>query len=57
VPLARKKIVDVTTRRHADGLHVKPEMYARCLARDSAEGAFTDREPVPGRQLYGGHAV
>lgn len=36
---------------HADDLDAKFEMYARCLTRDTADGAFTDRDPVLGRPL------
>ena len=42
---------------HADDLDAKLEMYARCLSRDTAEGPFTDRDPVLGRQLYKGRSV
>ncbi len=33
------------------------EMYARCLTRDTAEGPFTDHEPVLGRPLVKGRKV
>lgn len=39
---------------HADDLDAKLEMYVRCLTRDTAEGPFTDRDPVLNRQLYKG---
>jgi 3'-5' exoribonuclease len=42
---------------HADDLDAKMEMYVRCLSRDQAPGAFTDRDPVLGRQLYKGRSV
>jgi 3'-5' exoribonuclease len=42
---------------HADDLDAKLEMYARCLSRDQAQGPFTDRDPVLGRQLYKGRSV
>ncbi len=42
---------------HADDLDAKLEMYVRCLSRDGAQGAFTDRDPVLGRQLYKGRSV
>jgi 3'-5' exoribonuclease len=42
---------------HADDLDAKLEMYVRCLTRDHAEGAFTDRDPVLNRQLFKGRSV
>jgi 3'-5' exoribonuclease len=42
---------------HACDLDAKLEMYARCLTRDQAEGPFTDRDPVLGRQLLKGRTV
>jgi 3'-5' exoribonuclease len=42
---------------HACDLDAKLEMYARCLTRDQAEGPFTDRDPVLGRQLLKGRVV
>jgi len=42
---------------HADDLDAKLEMYTRCLTKDQAEGPFTDRDPVLGRQLYKGRTV
>ena len=36
---------------HADDLDAKFEMYARCLTRDTADGPFTNRDPVLGRLL------
>ena len=42
---------------HADDLDAKMEMYARCLTRDMAQGPFTDRDPILGRQLYKGRSV
>lgn len=36
---------------HADDLDAKLEMYARCLARDTSTGPFTDRDPVLGKPL------
>jgi 3'-5' exoribonuclease len=42
---------------HADDLDAKLEMYVRCLTRDHAEGAFTDRDPVLGRNLFKGRSV
>jgi 3'-5' exoribonuclease len=42
---------------HADDLDAKLEMYARCLSRDTADGPFTDRDPVLNRQLFKGRTV
>jgi 3'-5' exoribonuclease len=42
---------------HADDLDAKLEMYVRCLTRDHAEGAFTERDPVLNRQLFKGRSV
>lgn len=42
---------------HADDLDAKLEMYIRCLTRDGADGAFTDRDPVLGRQLFKGREM
>jgi len=42
---------------HADDLDAKLEMYARCLTRDTADGLFTDRDPVLNRQLYKGRSL
>jgi 3'-5' exoribonuclease len=42
---------------HADDLDAKLEMYARCLAKDKADGPFTDRDPALGRQLLKGRTV
>jgi 3'-5' exoribonuclease len=42
---------------HADDLDAKLEMYVRCLGKDMAEGPFTARDPVLGRQLYKGRSV
>ena len=36
---------------HVDDLDAKMEMYVRCLTRDKATGAFTDRDPVLGKAL------
>ena len=44
-------IPEVLILHHADDLDAKLEMYARCLTRDTAEGPFTDRDPVLGRPL------
>lgn len=44
-------IPEVLILHHADDLDAKMEMYARCLTRDTADGAFTDRDPALGRQL------
>lgn len=50
-------IPEVLILHHADDLDAKMEMYARCLTRDTAEGAFTDRDPALGRQLLKGRKV
>lgn len=42
---------------HADDLDAKLEMYVRCLSRDRADGPFTDRDPILGRQLLKGRSV
>jgi 3'-5' exoribonuclease len=42
---------------HTDDLDAKLEMYVRCLRRDKADGPFTDRDPVLGKQLYKGRSV
>jgi 3'-5' exoribonuclease len=42
---------------HADDLDAKLEMYVRCLTRDTADGPFTDRDPVLNRQLFKGRTV
>jgi 3'-5' exoribonuclease len=39
---------------HADDLDAKLEMYVRCLSRDTADGPFTDRDPVLNKQLFKG---
>lgn len=36
---------------HADDLDAKMEMYVRCLRNDTAEGPFTVRDPILGKQL------
>lgn len=41
----------------AADLDARMEMYARCLTRDTAEGPFTDRDPVFGRPLLKGRKV
>jgi 3'-5' exoribonuclease len=42
---------------HADDLDAKLEMYVRCLSKDKAEGAFTERDPALGRHLFKGRGV
>lgn len=42
---------------HADDLDAKLELYARCLTNDKADGPFTDRDPVLGRNLFKGRTV
>lgn len=44
-------IPEVLIIHHADDLDAKFEMYHRCLTRDTADGPFTDRDPVLGRPL------
>lgn len=44
-------IPEVLILHHADDLDAKFEMFARLLTRDAAEGPFTDRDPVLGKQL------
>jgi 3'-5' exoribonuclease len=50
-------IPEVLIIHHADDLDAKMEMYTRCLRNDKAEGPFTDRDPVLGRQLFKGRSV
>jgi 3'-5' exoribonuclease len=50
-------IPEVLIIHHADDLDAKMEMYMRCLRNDKAEGPFTDRDPVLGRQLFKGRSV
>lgn len=50
-------IPEVLIVHHADDLDAKLEMYARCLTRDTADGPFTDRDPVLGRPLLKGRTV
>src|SRR5439155_1196928 len=47
-------IPEVLILHRADDLDAKMEMYVRCLTRDTAEGPFTDRDPVLGRPLFKG---
>ncbi len=44
-------IPEVLIIHHADDLDVKMEMFVRCLTRDTAEGPFTERDPILGRPL------
>jgi 3'-5' exoribonuclease len=44
-------IPEVLIVHHADDLDAKFEMYARCLTRDTADGPFTDPDPVLKRPL------
>lgn len=50
-------IPEVLILHHADDLDAKLEMYARCLTKDTAEGEFTERDPVLGKQLFKGRVV
>jgi 3'-5' exoribonuclease len=42
---------------HAADLDARMEMYVRCLTRDTADGPFTDRDPIFGRPLLKGRKV
>jgi 3'-5' exoribonuclease len=42
---------------HAADLDARMEMYVRCITRDTAEGPFTDRDPVFGRPLLKGRKI
>lgn len=44
-------IPEVLILHHADDLDAKFEMFARCLAKDTTDGPFTERDPVLGRPL------
>ena len=44
-------IPEVLILHHADDLDAKFEMYHRCLTRDTADGPFTERDPILGRPL------
>jgi len=50
-------IPEVLILHHAADLDARMEMYVRCLTRDTAEGAFTERDPILGRQLLKGRKV
>lgn len=50
-------VPEVLILHHADDLDAKMEMYIRCLTRDTADGPFTDRDPVLGKQLLKGRSV
>lgn len=50
-------IPEVLIVHHADDLDAKFEMYARCLTRDTADGPFTDPDPVLKRPLLKGRTV
>jgi 3'-5' exoribonuclease len=41
----------------AADLDARMEMYVRCLTRDTADGPFTDRDPIFGRPLLKGRKV
>jgi 3'-5' exoribonuclease len=42
---------------HADDLDAKLEMYFRHLEKDTSPGAFTERDPVLGKQLLKARTV
>jgi 3'-5' exoribonuclease len=42
---------------YADNLDLEMEQFARCLLRDEATGAFTDRDPVLNRRLLKARGV
>jgi 3'-5' exoribonuclease len=42
---------------HADDLDAEMELFVRCLRKDAGAGAFTERDPVLGRQLLKGRDV
>jgi 3'-5' exoribonuclease len=44
-------IAEALILHHADDLDAKYEMYARLLEKDAKPGAFTDRDPVLGKEL------
>jgi 3'-5' exoribonuclease len=44
-------IPEVLILHHADDLDAKMEMFVRCLTRDTADGPFTERDPIVGRPL------
>ena len=44
-------IPEVLILHHADDLDAKMEMYQRCLAKDTSDGPFTDRDPILNRPL------
>jgi len=44
-------IPEVLILHHADELDIQMEMYARCLRKDVATGAFTEQDPILKRQL------
>jgi 3'-5' exoribonuclease len=50
-------IPEVLILHHADDLDAKFEMYARCLTRDTASGAFTAVDPGLGRALLKARTV
>lgn len=50
-------IPEVLIVHHADDLDAKFEMFARCLTKDTADGPFTDRDPLLNRPLYKGRSV
>jgi 3'-5' exoribonuclease len=55
--LVRDLVPECIIIHHADDLDAKIEMYMRCLRNDKADGPFTERDPVLGRQLFKGRSV
>ena len=50
-------VAEVLILHHADDLDAKLEMYTRCLTRDTADGDFTDADPVLKKPLWKGRTV
>lgn len=50
-------IPEVLILHHLDDMDAKMEMYVRCLTTDTADGLFTNRDPVLNRQLFKGRTV
>ncbi len=50
-------VPEVLILHHLDDLDAKLEMYVRCLTKDTADGAFTERDPVLGKQLFKGRSI
>ncbi len=50
-------IPEILILHHVDDMDAKLEMYVRCLTTDTADGLFTNRDPVLNRQLFKGRTV